>query len=292
LDKKQIPVIVLLCVVLILNIVLIGKVETARDEISALKDSLNYYHNDTDAYLDNLYYAICDVREQVEYANTDLEDVEVEYLGLTSDGKVKTQLSFSLKEYNGGKIIVSAKGDTLSLEAEAAGEGTVRSCVFDLPTDENYVLNVEEKSENGSVKLNGEAIECRVLDMMENRTRIMSTGIGSSGDGMNGDFDVRNATLGASELHIASAYIELYLDGEQIYRSEMKNRLSYNGLPVYDDAEPGVELMEYVFNAPASTTKAPAGTDFSKVKWQLVIEYYNGETFVMGDDIGEAAGKY
>ena len=158
------------------NVKFKGEMENLQNRVSSMESNINLG-------LNNLRYSISDEVGRLLNENQNIvSDYKFTYNGVdTKTGIVKAFVTFTLKQSDASSKIylnISTQNDPKGNDFECLpANGVNYTCEVDLSFKENYILNMYQKSDDGSFKkLNSDSYLQNIKDDFENRLSIMESG--------------------------------------------------------------------------------------------------------------------
>lgn len=274
----------LLCiaiVLLVLNILLLSSVSSLERDLRSMESGMQSRISELRNDNVRLQQSLNSLEENFRASAADVVDVSLRYTGVTEADEVRTALGFTLKESRGGQVLVTAISDTREISAAAEGAGLRRSCELLLPMDENYILRVTEKTEDGERILQSDELRCDVAERMASRTYMTTASMGTTPSGLSGDMEVRNETFGAEQLRVESAWLELYLDGELRYTEKLENRMFPGAAEDRVKAAAG-EAVDFAGSPVGEIPLDSEGVEELHYAWTVSLEQLGVEEYELG----------
>lgn len=309
-NKKYNLVIIILIVIVVLlfyqNIKFKGEMDFLQNRVSAMEANINQG-------LNNINYRISDdITRLLNESQNIVSEYKFSYNGVDAKkGTVKALVEFALKQSDAASKVylnMSAQNNTKGNDYECLSvNGVNYSCELELSYKENYILNVYQKSADGSQKkLNSTPYYQYIKDDFVNRLSLMESGTGTTAERTDYTFKLSNKTFGEQDFKIKNVVVKVfYMDKEvfskdvtnyNIVNSEVRDRMnvmiaagdtSAAALPdmfpdieyggISEDAE-GVEYGYYIVCVPHSETGAPVKyNDYPTYSYKIIVTFMNGE---------------
>lgn len=270
----------LLCiaiVLLVLNILLLSSVSSLERDLRSMESGMQSRISELRNDNVRLQQSLRDLEKNAR----EVLDVSLQYTGVTEADEVRTALGFTLKESRGGQVLVTAISDTREVTATAEGAGLRRSCELLLPMDENYILRVTEKTEDGERILQSDELRCDVAERMASRTYMTTASMGTAPGGIHGNMTVHNETFGAEQLRVESAWLELYLEGELRYTEKLEHRMFPGTAEDRVKAAAG-EAVDFTGSPIGEVPMDSEGVEELHYDWTVSLEQLGVEEYELG----------
>ena len=286
------------------NVKFKGEMEKLQSRISTMESSIN-------SGLNHLRYSISNEMEMLINENQSMvSDFKFTYSGVdTKTGIVKGLVEFSLKQSDAASKVylnASTQGNAKENDYECiSANGINYTCKVELPCNENYELNVYQKSADGSQKkLNSNAYYQNIKGEFENRLSFMESGTSTSNQRTDYSFRFINRTFGQQDFRIKKVVVKaFYMDKEvfskdvthyNIVNSEARDRMNVmiaageinaESVPEleYGDIstdEEGNEYGHYLVSILHSQTGAPVEhNNYPTYSFKIIITFNNGEVY-------------
>ncbi|GMQ57213.1 hypothetical protein AN1V17_16080 [Vallitalea sediminicola] len=190
----------------------------------------------------------------------------------TQTGIVKTLVGFTLKQSDADSKVylnVSTQNNTTGKDYECVStNGLNYTGKVELSYKDNYILNMYQKSVDGSCKkLNSYSYQNNVKNDFENRVSILGAGTSGSKEGTDYSFTLRNNTFGEQSFKIKSVVVKAFYEDNEVF---LKDVTTYN--IVNSEARDKINLM--IAAGDVASTAIPE------------IEYNEISTDEKGDEYG------
>lgn len=281
-----------------------GEMENLQSRISVMDSNINNG-------LNGLRYGISNEMERLINENQSMvSDYEFTYNGVdTKTGTVKALVEFSLKQSDAAsKVYLNASTQSNAKENDyecMSANGINYTCEIDVSYSENYMLNMYQKSADGSqMKLNSNPYHQNIKDEFENRLSFMESGTSTSNQRTDYSFRFKNRTFGQEDFRIKKVVVKAFYMDEEVFakdvtdcnivNSEARDRLivmmaageiDAENVPEeeYGDIsidEEGNEYGEYLVSILHSQTGAPVEyNNYPTYSFKVIVTLNNGEVY-------------
>lgn len=226
--KNNIIIIALIAIVGLLfyqNAKFKGEMDFLQNRISTLESNINQG-------LNNISYRISDeVRQLLNESQNIVSDYKFTYNGVdTKTGIVKVMVEFALKQSDAASKVylnVSTQSNTNENDYEClSANGINYTCELELSYKENYILNMFQKSADGSQKkLNSSPYYQNTKDDFDNRFSLMESGTGTTAERTDYSFKLSNKTFGEQDFKIKNVVVKAFYMDKEVF---MKDVTDYN----------------------------------------------------------------
>ena len=308
-NNKKYNVLILGLVVLVVliayqNVKFKREMEYLQNRISNMESNLNQGIN-------NLSYTISnEVENLLNEQQNIVSNYKSTYNGIDTQKEiVKTLVEFTLKQSDADSKVylnVSTQNNTKGKDYECVStNGLAYSCEVELTYKDNYILNMYQKSADGSYKkLNSYSYPSNVKSDFENRVSILGTGTGTDKERTDYSFTLRNKTFGEQSFEIKSVVVKGFYEDKEVFtkdvtaynivNSEARDKINlkiaagevnstaipeikYSQISTDDK---GDEYGNYMVSILHSETGAPVEyNNYPVYRFKVIITFNNGDVY-------------
>lgn len=305
--KYNLIIIALIAIVGLLfyqNVKFKGEMVTLQSRISAMESNINNELNYLRSGISNELERLINENQSI------VSDYRFIYNGVdTKTGTVKALVEFSLKQSDAAsKVYLNASAQSNAIESDyecMSVNGIDYTCEIDVSYSENYMLNMYQRSADGSqMKLNSNPYHQNIKHEFENRLRLMNSGTSTNEQRTDYSFRFENRTFGQEDFRVKKVVVKAFYMDEEVFakdvthynivNSEARDRMNLmiaageinaESVPEleYGDIstdEEGYEQGDYLVSILHSQTGAPVKpNDYPTYSFKVIITFNNGEVY-------------
>jgi Tfp pilus assembly major pilin PilA len=305
--KYNLIIIALIAIVGLLfyqNVKFKGEMVTLQSRISAMESNINNELNYLRSGISNELERLINENQSI------VSDYKFTYNGVdTKTGTVKALVEFSLKQSDAAsRVYLNASAQSNAIESDyecMSVNGIDYTCEIDVSYSENYMLNMYQRSADGSqMKLNSNPYHQNIKHEFENRLRLMNSGTSTSDQMTDYSFRFENRTFGQEDFRVKKVVVKAFYMDEEVFakdvtdynivNSEARDRLivmmaageiDAENVPEeeYGDIsidEEGNEYGEYLVSILHSQTGAPVEyNNYPTYSFKVIVTLNNGEVY-------------
>lgn len=305
--KYNLIIIALIAIVGLLfyqNVKFKGEMVTLQSRISAMESNINNELNYLRSGISNELERLINENQSI------VSDYKFTYNGVdTKTGTVKALVEFSLKQSDAAsKVYLNASAQSNAIESDyecMSVNGIDYTCEIDVSYSENYMLNMYQRSADGSqMKLNSNPYHQNIKHEFENRLRLMNSGTSTNEQRTDYSFRFENRTFGQEDFRVKKVVVKAFYMDEEVFakdvtdynivNSEARDRMNLmiaageinaESVPEleYGDIstdEEGYEQGDYLVSILHSQTGAPVKyNNYPTYSFKVIITFNNGEVY-------------
>ncbi|GIQ69671.1 hypothetical protein XYCOK13_24950 [Xylanibacillus composti] len=296
---------------LLVIVLIINQNFKLRSEMEAMHNRLSNLESNVNQAINHASYTLIN---QVENVVNEQQSMVTNYKSMykavhTQTKTLQSLVAFTLKqadEHASVFLRASIPDNSVSNEYECAtSNGLDYSCEVELAYTDNYVLDMYQRSDDGSYKkLNTSSYPHHAKSDMDNRIHVTSSGTGTNKESTDYTFTIRNKTFGEPDLKMKSVVVKAFYEGEEVVskdvtghniaNAEARDRINLMiasgemdpaAVPEvkYGDIaadEHGDEYGNYMVSVFHAETGAPVEhDDFPEYLFKVIVTLHNGEVF-------------
>ncbi len=280
-----------------------------KEEMDFLNSRISTMESNINQGLNNNSYRISDeVRQLLNESQNIVSDYKFSYNGVnTKTGIVKVLIEFTLKQSDAAsKVYLNLSTQSNSNENDfvcLSANGINYTCELELSYNDNYILNMYQKSDDGSQqKLNSNPYYQNIKDDFENRLSIMESGTSTTAGRTDYSFKLSNKTFGEQDFKIKNVVVKAFYMDKEVFRkdvtsfnivnSEARDRMNvmiaageinvaevpaveYGGISADNE---GNEYVYSIVSVVHSDTGAPVEKNiYPTYNFKVIVTFNNGE---------------
>ena len=198
------------------------------EEMDFLNSRISTMESNINQGLNNNSYRISDeVRQLLNESQNIVSDYKLSYNGVnTKTGIVKVLVEFTLKQSDAAsKVYLNLSTQSNSNENDfvcLSANGINYTCELELSYNDNYILNMYQKSDDGSQqKLNSNPYYQNIKDDFENRLSIMESGTSTTAGRTDYSFKLSNKTFGEQDFKIKNVVVKAFYMDKEVFRKDV-----------------------------------------------------------------------
>lgn len=198
-----------------------GEMDFLNSRVSTMESNINQG-------LNNISYRISDeVRQLLNESQNTVSDYKFTYNGVdTKAGIVKILVEFALKQSDAASKVylnVSTQSNTKENDYEClSANGINYACEIELSYKDDYILNMYQKSADGSQKkLNSSPYYPNIKNDFENRLSLMESGTSTTAERTDYSFRLSNKTFGEQDFKIKNVVVKAFYMDKEVFSKDV-----------------------------------------------------------------------